>query len=183
MRIVFAILSFIDALNDWLGKILALFVLLLFALVMKEVIGRYFFNAPSVWGQELTQLLFGTYVFLSGGHVLRWGGHVNVDLVYNKFNIRTRALIDITTSALFFLFCGMLLYYGGQLAWESISYWEHSVSAWGPPIWPFKLMIPVGAGLLLLQGIAKLVRDIYILVTGSPYSPKSPKDATSKESV
>ncbi len=180
MRKIFAVLGFIDALNDRLGKILAFLVVLMFLLVIKEVIGRYFFNAPSVWGQELTQLLFGVYVFLSGGHVLRWGGHVNVDVLYNKFNIRTRALVDIITSALFFLFCGMLLYYGGEFAWESISFWEHSVSAWGPPIWPFKLMIPVGAGLLLLQGIAKLIRDIHILATGSAYSSE---DATSKESV
>lgn len=180
MRKIFAVLGFIDALNDRLGKILAFLVVLMFLLVIKEVIGRYFFNAPSVWGQELTQLLFGVYVFLSGGHVLRWGAHVNVDVLYNKFNIRTRALVDIITSALFFLFCGMLLYYGGEFAWESISFWEHSVSAWGPPIWPFKLMIPVGAGLLLLQGIAKLIRDIHILATGSAYSSE---DATSKESV
>jgi len=180
MRLIFAVLGLIDALNDWLGRILAWLVLVMFVLVLSEVVRRYFFNAPTVWGQELTQLTFGVYVFLSGGHILRWGGHVNVDILYIKLSDRGKAFIDILTSALFFLFCGMLLYYGGEFAMHSISFWEHSNSAWGPPLWPFKLMIPVGAGLLIVQGLAKLIRDIYTLITGNAFSPE---DITEKESI
>ncbi|MCJ8501233.1 TRAP transporter small permease subunit [Desulfatitalea alkaliphila] len=175
MRAINAILGFVDALNDHLGRILSYAVLLMFLLVLSEVIRRYIFNAPTVWGQELTQLTFGVYVILSGGHILRWGGHVNVDILYTKFSTRTKALVDIITSVLFFLFCGMLLIYGGSLALDSMSYWEHSISAWGPPLWPFKLMIPTAAVLLLLQGIAKLIRDIITLTTGV--------DASSQELV
>jgi TRAP-type mannitol/chloroaromatic compound transport system permease small subunit len=171
MRIIFPILGFVDALNDRLGRLLSYAVLLMFVLVLSEVIRRYVFNAPTVWGQELTQLTFGVYVILSGGHILRWGGHVNVDILYTKLSTRTKAIIDIFTSTLFFLFCGMLLLYGGSLARDSMAYWEHSISAWGPPLWPFKLMIPLAAVLLLLQGIAKLIRDIHTLITGIPHSP------------
>ncbi len=64
----------------------------------------------------------------------------------------------------------MMLLYGGSLAWESLSIWEHSNSAWGPPLYPVKLMIPVGAFLLLLQGVAKLIRDILTLVYGPQYA-------------
>ncbi|MFP4571733.1 MAG: TRAP transporter small permease subunit [Desulfobacterales bacterium] len=180
MRFISAFLRLVDGLNDWLGRILSYVVLVMFVLVISEVVRRYVLNSPTVWGQELTQLLFGMYVFLSGGHILRWGGHVNVDIIYTKLGVRTRALLDIITSVLFFLFCGMLLIYGGQFAGESILFWEHSISAWGPPLWPFKLMIPVGAGLLVLQGIAKLIRDIQTLATGILHSPE---DATAKESV
>jgi TRAP-type mannitol/chloroaromatic compound transport system permease small subunit len=60
----------------------------------------------------------------------------------------------------------MLLIYGGSLAWESLSRLEHSQSAWNPPLYPVKLMIPTGAFLLMIQGIAKLVRDIVTVVTG-----------------
>lgn len=180
MRVISAFLRLVDGLNDWLGRILSYFVLVMFVLVISEVVRRYLFNSPTVWGQELTQLLFGMYVFLSGGHILRWGGHVNVDIIYTKLGVRTRALLDIITSVLFFLFCGMLLFYGGEFARESMAFWEHSISAWGPPLWPFKLMIPVGAGLLVLQGIAKLIRDIQTLATGILHSPE---DATAKESV
>ena len=64
---------------------------------------------------------------------------------------------------LFFLFSGMLLIYGGSLAWDSLSRFEHSQSAWNPPLYPAKLMIPFAAILLMLHGLAKLIRDILIL--------------------
>jgi TRAP-type mannitol/chloroaromatic compound transport system permease small subunit len=160
------ILKLVDSINDWVGKVLSMGVLFMFALVLTEVIRRYFFNSPTVWGNELTQLVFGVYVILSGGHILRWGGHVNVDILYGRLSTKGKAMVDIITFALFLIFCGMMLAYGGSLAWESLSRLEHSQSAWNPPLYPAKLMIPTGAFLLLLQGIAKLVRDILTLATG-----------------
>jgi len=160
-----AILRAVDNINDWVGKVLSFGVLFMFALVLTEVIRRYFFNSPTVWGNELTQLTFGVYVVLCGGYILRWGGHVNVDILYDRFSARGKAIADIITFALFIMFCGMMLAYGGSLAWESLSRFEHSQSAWNPPLYPVKLMIPTGAFLLLLQGIAKLVRDILTLLT------------------
>ena len=165
MNTLNAILRAVDNINDWVGKVLSFGVLFMFALVLTEVIRRYFFNSPTVWGNELTQLTFGVYVVLCGGYILRWGGHVNVDILYDRFSARGKAIADIITFALFIMFCGMMLAYGGSLAWESLSRFEHSQSAWNPPLYPMKLMIPTGAFLLLLQGIAKLVRDILTLLT------------------
>jgi TRAP-type mannitol/chloroaromatic compound transport system permease small subunit len=161
-----AILNVVDGINDWVGKVLSFGVLFMFGLVLIEVIRRYFFNSPTVWGNELTQLTFGVYVVLSGGYILRWGGHVNVDIFYGRLSVKGKAVADIITFVLFFLFCGMMLAYGGSLAWESLSRLEHSQSAWNPPLYPVKLMIPTGAFLLLLQGTAKLIRDIVTLATG-----------------
>jgi TRAP-type mannitol/chloroaromatic compound transport system permease small subunit len=172
VRTLKAILGFIDALNDWVGKVLSYGVLAMFLLVLSEVIRRYFFNAPTVWGNELTQLIFGMYVILSGGHILRWGGHVNVDIIYSRFGLRTKAVIDIFTFSLFFLFCGMMLLYGGSLAWESLSILERSNSAWEVPLYPWKMMIPIGASLLLLQGIVKLIRDVLTVSTGTELKPE-----------
>ena len=165
-----AILGLVDKINDWTGRVLSFGVLGIFVLVLTEVIRRYFFNSPTVWGNELTQMLFGLYVILSGGHILRWGGHVNVDILYSRFSTRGKAAVDIITFALFFMFCGMLLWYGGSLAWESLTTLEHSQSAWNPPTYPIKLMIPLGALLLLLQGFAKLIRDILTLFQGEAVS-------------
>ena len=170
MNTVNAILKVVDNINDWVGKVLSFGVLFMFALVLIEVIRRYFFNSPTVWGNELTQLTFGVYVVLCGGYILRWGGHVNVDILYGRFSARGKAIVDIITFVLFLVFCGMMLAYGGSLAWESLSRFEHSQSAWNPPLYPVKLMIPSGAFLLLLQGIAKLVRDIVTVVTGEKIS-------------
>jgi TRAP-type mannitol/chloroaromatic compound transport system permease small subunit len=154
----------IDAINDWVGRILSYFLFAFFVLLFIEVILRYFFNSPTVWANELAQMLFGAYAILGGGYILLTGGHVNVDIVYTRFSAKTRAAVDIVTSTLFFLFCGMLLVYGGSLAWDSLSRFEHSQSAWNPPLYPAKLMIPTAAALLILQGITKLIRDILILL-------------------
>jgi TRAP-type mannitol/chloroaromatic compound transport system permease small subunit len=157
------ILKLVDDINDWVGKVLSFGVLAMFVLVITEVIRRYFFNYPSVWGNELTQLIFGMYAVLSGGYILRWDGHVNVDLLYNRFSPKGKAILDIITFFVFLLFCGMLVVYGGSLAWESLTTLEHSQSAWNPPIYPFKVMIPLGAILLLLQGLARLTRNVMVL--------------------
>ena len=166
MKVIIRIINFIGNMNKWLGKILACGVIIIFLVVLKEVIGRYFFNHPTSWGNELTQMTFGVYVILSGGFVLNRGGHVNVDIIYSRFSLRTRAALDVFSSVMFFLFVGMMLWYGWMLAWESISVLEHSHSAWDPPLYPVKLMIPLGAVLILLEGIAKLLKDIIIAVTG-----------------
>ena len=159
-----AFLKFINAVNERVGKLLSYFLFLFFALLFMEVILRYFFNSPTVWANELAQMLFGAYAILAGGYIMLTGGHVNVDILYSRLSQKTRAGLDIFTSVLFFLFCGMLLIYGGSLAWDSLSRFEHSQSAWNPPLYPAKLMIPLAALLLMLQGLAKLIRDIFTVL-------------------
>ena len=164
MRFLNKFIRTIDAINDWVGRFLSYFLFAFFVLLFIEVILRYFFNSPTVWANELAQMLFGAYAILGGGYILLTGGHVNVDIVYTRFSAKTRAAVDIVTSTLFFLFCGMLLVYGGSLAWDSLSRFEHSQSAWNPPLYPAKLMIPIAAALLILQGITKFIRDVLILL-------------------
>jgi len=163
MSILKAFLKLIDAVNDRVGNLLSYFLFFFFVLLLMEVVLRYFFNSPTVWANELAQMLFGAYAILAGGYILRTGGHVNVDILYSRLSRKQRAVLDIVTSSLFFLFCGMLLVYGGSLAWDSLARFEHSQSAWNPPLYPAKLMIPLAALLLMLQGLAKLIRDIFIL--------------------
>jgi TRAP-type mannitol/chloroaromatic compound transport system permease small subunit len=163
MSILKAFLKFIDTVNDKVGNLLSYFLFFFFVLLLVEVVLRYFFNSPTVWANELAQMLFGAYAILAGGYILRTGGHVNVDILYSRLSRKSRAALDIGTSFLFFLFCGMLLIYGGSLAWDSLSRFEHSQSAWNPPLYPAKLMIPLAALLLMLQGIAKFIRDILTL--------------------
>jgi len=160
MRALYAAMRGITRFNDWLGRSVALLLLAIFVLLIAEVFFRYIAGAPKVWTGELTQLLFGLYAVLSGGYIMAHGGHVNVDILYSRLPRRARAAIDVLTSFLFLVFVGALLYFGSALAWESASFLETSQSAWDPPIWPVKLAIPIGAVLLLLQGIAKLLQDI-----------------------
>ena len=153
----------VNAVNDWIADKLAWFLFGFFLLILLQVILRYVFNAPTVWAGELAQMLFGAYAVLTGGHILRTGGHVNVDIVYSRLSKKAKAGLDIFTSILFFLFCVMLLIYGGSMAMDSVARLETSGSAWDVPVYPFRLTLPLAAFLLLIQGIAKLIVDICTL--------------------
>ena len=156
--------------NEIVGRATAYLVLLMFGLLFAEVILRYALRTPSVWTGELSQMLFGAYALLGGGYLLARNGHVNVDLLYGAFSVRSRAWIDIFTSILFFLFIGVLVWQGTSLAMDSLARWERSHSAWNPPIWPIKLIIPIAAVLVLLQGLVKLANDMLVALGRSPVS-------------
>lgn len=162
MRTLYAVMRAITCVNEWVGRVTAYLILPIFLLILAEVFLRYWLGAPAIWTNELSQLIFGVYVIMGGGYLAITDGHVNVDIIHSRFPVRVRALIDILTSVLFFIFLGALLYFGTSMALESLQAWERSHSPWNPPIWPVKLMIPVAAALLLLQGVAKLVKDILV---------------------
>jgi TRAP-type mannitol/chloroaromatic compound transport system permease small subunit len=162
MRLIYSFMRGVTRLNELIGRWVAHLIFAIFILLIAEVFLRYSFRAPTVWTNELAQLLFGAYAVLSGGYILARNGHVNVDIIFSKFPRRTQAWTDILTSILFFAFAIVLLWQGWLFAYEAIEKFETSQSAWNPSIWMFKAMIPVGAALLLLQGIVKLIQDIMI---------------------
>ncbi len=162
MRALQAFMRSVTWLNDRVGHLVSYLVFFMFLFLLLEVFMRYVMRSPTVWTVELTQMLFGAYAVLSGGYLMAHGAHVNVDIFYSRFPPRIRAVVDIFTSVLFFLFLIVLLYFGGQLAWESLERLQTSQSAWDVPVYPVKLMIPLGAGLLFLQGVVKLLNDIFI---------------------
>lgn len=129
-----------------------------------EVIARYVFSRPTIWAHEASAMIFGTYIIMGGAYTLYLSGHANMDLVYGSISPRRRALLDIITFWFFALFCAVLVWKGGETSWRALKSLEHSGSIWNPPIYPIKVVLPIGAGLLLLQGIAKFVRDVITLV-------------------
>jgi TRAP-type mannitol/chloroaromatic compound transport system permease small subunit len=154
----------ITGLNRWIGKTASWFILPLFVLLLADVTLRYFIGRPAVWTSEFAQLMFGVYAILGGGYLLAERGHVNVDILYGSFSKRRKAIADICTSFLFFIFVGVLLYQGVSLGWVALEKLETSHSVWNPPVWPVKLAIPIAATLLLLQGVVRLVADIRVLM-------------------
>lgn len=168
MRALHAFMNGVTRLNDAIGRWISLLVVVMFVLLVIEVICRYLLSSPTIWANELTQLLFGFYAVMSGGYIMAHRGHVNVDIIYASLSARARAIIDIISSVLFFLFMAAVLYFGSSMAWESVAGLETSFSAWNPPIWPIKLAIPVGSVLLLLQGLVKLIQDIAVALNFEP---------------
>ena len=99
---------------------------------------------------------------LGGGYVFLHEGHVRLDALYERFTPRVKAILDLITFIFFFIFCGVLIWKGWLMGWDSLMMLERTQSAFAPPLYPIKLVIPVGAGLLILQGLAKFIRDLSI---------------------
>jgi TRAP-type mannitol/chloroaromatic compound transport system permease small subunit len=156
----------IDRINEQAGKLVSFLILFLTAVVLYEICARYLFNRPTIWAQEVSQMLYGAYVILLGGYVLQRGGHVNVEILYGKFSPRTRAIIDLFTWLLFFFFCGLILIKGWDMAWDSFKVRETEPTSFGPPVYPIKMTIPLGALLILLQGLARFLRSLVLAVSG-----------------
>lgn len=160
------VLHFIDLLSEWTGKASSYLIIVLSLVVGYEVVVRYIFRQPTIWAHETSAMIFGAYIIFGGGYTLYINGHANMDLIYQRMSPRGRALLGILTFGFFALFCVTLVWKGGEIGWRTLTALEHSGSVWNPPIYPIKIVLPIGASILLLQGVAKFVRDIIALFKG-----------------
>jgi TRAP-type mannitol/chloroaromatic compound transport system permease small subunit/TM2 domain-containing membrane protein YozV len=134
-----------------------------------EVIARFAFNSPTNWLHESMFLMYGMQYMLAGAYAYQCDQHVRVDVFYVKFSPRGKAIADIITSVFFFIFAFTLLFTSWRFAMDSFNpggTGEVSFTEWGVQYWPVKLMMPIGAALLALQGLSKLIKDIVILKRG-----------------
>jgi TRAP-type mannitol/chloroaromatic compound transport system permease small subunit len=162
------ILLAVDKISTKAGQFSAISVVLLTALICWEVLNRYAFNNPHDWVFDITYMLYGIMFMMAGAYTLSKNGHVRGDVLYGFFKPRTQALFDLILYFIFFIPGIIALVYAGiYFAGESLAINEHTTqTANGPPIWPFKMIIPIAGGLLLLQGLAEIVRCIVCLQTG-----------------
>jgi TRAP-type mannitol/chloroaromatic compound transport system permease small subunit len=156
-------IGLIDALSRVVGEFTAYWAVLAVFAYYYEVIARFVFNSPTNWVHESMFLMFGMQYMLAGAYAYRDDTHVRVDIIYSRFSARGRAACDLITSFFFFLFTGVMLWSGWRFASDAVSLRESSFTEWGIQYWPVKLAIPIGAALLLLQGISRLARDVKIV--------------------
>ena len=162
----------VDKTNLFIGKVNVFLVLLAVAVITFEVTARYLFHRPTNWGHELMTYLFGIVYIMSGGYAHYHRTHVRVDVIYASRSRKTRAAMDLITSVLFFLVVGVMLYTFWSFYWSSQNMLgggtvlgmempgELSLTDWAPPFYPIKFVMPLGAFMLLLQGIVWFIRDL-----------------------
>jgi TRAP-type mannitol/chloroaromatic compound transport system permease small subunit len=159
--------KFTDAI-EWLdgraGEFVAYWALISVFAYYYEVVARYVFNSPTNWVHESMFLMYGMQYMIAGAYAYRDDQHVRVDVFYTHFSPRGKAIADIVTSLFFFIFVITMLVTGWRFALDSINNSEVSFTEWGVQYWPVKLMIPIGAGLLALQGLSKLIKDIVFVM-------------------
>ena len=166
-----------DRISTFAGKAAAWLIVLLMTVVCVEVFKRYILNAPTAWIFDANNMMYGTLFMMCGAYTLAQNGHVRGDFLYGSMKPRTQAALDLALYILFFLpGITALLYAGYEYAGDAWRIREHSnVTADGPPVYHFKSVIPVAGALLLLQGVAEIVRCVVCLKTG--VWPERLKDA------
>lgn len=158
----------VDEISTWAGKAAAWLIILLMSAVCVEVFKRYIMNMPTAWIFDLNNMLYGTTFMLCGAYTLAQNAHVRGDFLYSSMRPRTQASLDLVLYCVFFLpGIAALIYAGYDYAALSWKINEHSnVTADGPPVYHFKAMIPLAGSLIMLQGIAEIVRCVVCLRTG-----------------
>jgi TRAP-type mannitol/chloroaromatic compound transport system permease small subunit len=158
-----------DRLSAWTGRLFAWLIVALTALISWEVGSRYVFDAPHAWAFDAQAMLYGSLFMLAGAYTLAAGSHVRGDILYGFLPARLQAGIDLLLYLVFFVpGVAAMVWAGYTFAAESWAIDEHSsITADGPPIYPFKAVIPVAGALILLQGLAEIARCIACLARGA----------------
>jgi TRAP-type mannitol/chloroaromatic compound transport system permease small subunit len=161
-------LYFIDGISTWVGKAAAWLIIVLTTVVCVEVFKRYIMNMPTAWIFDADNIIYGTLFMLCGAYTLAQNAHVRGDFLYSSMRPRLQAGLDLALYVVFFLpGIAALIYAGADYAGDSWRIAEHSnVTADGPPVYHFKTVIPIAGVLVMLQGIAEVVRCVVCLKTG-----------------
>lgn len=158
----------VDRFSTWIGKTFAWSVVGLTLLISWEVFSRYVLNKPHAWVLDAQIMLYGTLFMCAGAYTLSKNGHVRGDVLYGFFRPRTQAAIDLLLYLVFFLPGIVALTWAGwNYAQESLAIREQTFSADALPLYPFKFVIPIAGGALLLQGLVEIVRCVICLRDGA----------------
>ena len=168
MGVLERILQGIDFICIWTGKLASFLVLILIVAVVWEVTSRYGFDRPTIWAFEIERMVGGTLFVMGFSWVLLQKAHVRVDLFYQRFSPRGKAILDATLYLLL-VFPLWIWVMPQMIEWVQTSWAiqeRSSDSAWRNIIYPFKTVAPVAISLLLLGLVATFIRDVRTIVRG-----------------
>lgn len=153
--------------SGWIAGALS-FVMML--AILREVAGRYFFNNPTDWAVDLNAFLLVGMVYLGSAYTTMIDGHVRADFFYAMVTGRPKAWLDLFIDLICICYCGILIWEGGLLAWESLQYGEVSTGGVRWPLFPFQALVPLGALLVILGILARSLTNVrFLMGKGSPY--------------
>jgi len=154
------LVSLMETISRKIGETFAYVLVIFMCLMVYEVIARYFLKSPTMWVHETCGMLFAAYIAFTGGWVLLEKGHVAVDIIYQYFPKKGKNIANIIVSLIGFSLFLTLLWFGWKFGWKSFLMSERSHTVFGPPMWPVKMMLPVGCFLFLFQLCADVGRAI-----------------------
>lgn len=159
---------FVDKVSTKVGHAFSWLILALTVMITWEVFSRYVLDHPHPWAFDVMIMMYGALFMMSGAYTLSKNGHVRGDVLYGFFPPRLQAGLDLALYILFFI-PGVV-----ALAWAGYSYAAESwaikeisnITSDGPPVYPFKTIIPLAGAMLLIQGVVEIMRCIVCLQQG-----------------
>lgn len=176
MRLLYRIIQAIDSVSKVVGNASLVLVFALMIVMVYEVVMRYLFTAPTIWAMELSGYLMLLFVALGGAYTLLQDKHINVDILFGRLSPRGQAVMNVLTFGLFFLFIYFFFSLALKQSITATKYLHASGTIWNLPTWPIKIMVTFGVGLVMLQGVAKFLRDLVMAITGTPLDQHLGKD-------
>jgi TRAP-type mannitol/chloroaromatic compound transport system permease small subunit len=171
-----------DRISTWTGKAFAWLIVALMIVVCAEVFKRYALNAPTAWIYDVNNMMYGTLFMMCGAYTLSQDGHVRGDFLYGSMKPRTQAALDLVLYIVFFLpGIGALTWAGWDYFHDSLAMREQTFNATPLPLYPFKSVIPIAGAVVMLQGVAEIIRCVVCLRTGA-WTPRL-KDAEEMDVV
>ena len=176
-------LHFIDSLSTQVGKAFAWLIMVLTLGISYEVFVRYALRSPTTWAFDFSYINYGAMFLMAGAYTLSRNGHVRADVLYRFWRPRTQASMDLVLYVIFFLpAVGAFIYSGWGFAAMSVRFREVSIfSPAGVPVFPLKALIPATGLLLLIQGIAEIIRCVLCIRFG--FWPQRLHDVEETESI
>lgn len=147
----------------------ALLLLFMTLSITADVFLRYFINKPTIWVNDVSGYMLVWIIFLGASYTLKEGGHVKVDLLYEKASEKTRHILTIIAHLFTLAYVGVLSIKGLQMVLLSYSHNWHASTLLGTPLFIPQVAIPLGGFVLSLQVLALLAEEISELRAGKSY--------------
>jgi TRAP-type mannitol/chloroaromatic compound transport system permease small subunit len=177
MNALLSIARLIDALTERIGRLAIWLVLVATLISAGNALARYALGESSNAWLEIQWYLFGAVFLLTAGYTLKHNGHVRIDIFYGRLGAKGQAWIDLIGGLLFLLpMAGLLAWLAWPMFMDAWTSHEMSPDAGGLVRWPVKLLLPLGFGLLVLQGVAEIIKRIGVLTGTLVLQPEAPAE-------
>ncbi|MGF1501791.1 MAG: TRAP transporter large permease subunit [Paracoccaceae bacterium] len=154
------VVASIDLLNMWVGRVVCLLLVPVIVAMVWEVVARKLFIAPTLWAYDTSRMFAGALFMLGAGYALMRGVHIRADFLYRGWSERTQATVDaVLYLALYFPAILFFFWVSSEYAITAWVRWERAMdTTLMAPLAPARTAMPVGAFLLLLQGVSELFK-------------------------
>lgn len=161
--VIKAYVRWVDAFNRRVGRIVMYGIFVLMGILLYSSLSKAMF-LPAHWTLEMAQFVMAGYYLLGGAYSLQLDSHVRMDLLYGRWSPKTKAVVDVVTISMLFIYLFFMLYGGVSSTAYALKFGETSYSAWSPYMAPIKIVMVIGIFLTFLQATSILIKDLAVAI-------------------